>query len=195
MCNLPGASTFARLNTILYLDAMHSSPILSRDVREGEGNIEIHDCITSCWAVTEHCLVSPDCTTSSRTNTDPNPIAKQITNKEIKNKPKKHKRNKKTALSTYTLPHIASMTATFNETICNVKSRFDFQLSRQSLFLEVPHLHRCQHHVTYTSHACSEWLKWQWSYFTGLQWTRLSDLHGSHTSLTVTWGRVDVKEW
>lgn len=25
------------------------------------------------------------------------------------------------------------------------------------LFLKVPHLHRCQHHVTYTSHASSKW--------------------------------------
>lgn len=78
-------------------------------------------------------------------------------NKLKKKRKTKQKIEKKDSFKyTYTLPHIASMKATFNET---AKSGFDFQLSRQSLFLEVPHLHRCQHHVTYTSHACSEWPK------------------------------------
>lgn len=69
LCHLPGGSTFARLNTIWDSDAMHSNPILKRDMREGEKNIEIHYCITSCWADTEHSLITPDWTSSFRKKT------------------------------------------------------------------------------------------------------------------------------
>lgn len=68
-------------------------------------------------------------------------------------------------------------------------SSCDFQpFPLQSLFLKVPHLHRCQHHVTYTSHASSKWPEMTViPILQGQQWTRLlfflnPELRGSHAS-------------